>query len=94
MRVLFWIFFSFVTITASGQVTISLTDPDYDQINPLDCGAIVPSGSPGTNFIDSPTNYSPNMNETLVLCPDPLQGTKVSIAFLTNSFFHVLQNKK
>ncbi len=83
----FTIFLLFFCLSANAQITINLTDPDYNQANPLDCGAIVPSGNPGTNFIDGASNYAPNTNETLVLCPDPLQGTKVSIAFATNIGF-------
>jgi hypothetical protein len=66
---------------------LSLSDPDYNQANPLDCGAIIPTGNPGTNFTDGAGNYAPNMNEVIVLCPDPLQGTKVSVAFATNIGF-------
>jgi subtilisin-like proprotein convertase family protein len=68
-----------------AQVTLTLLDPDYSQTNPLNCAGIVPAG--GTNFIDGTTNYAPNMNETLVFCPDLTQGSKVSIAFATNIGF-------
>jgi hypothetical protein len=69
----------------NAQVTLTLTGPDYGQTNPLNCSGIVPTG--GTNFIDGTGNYTPNMNETLVLCPDLTQGSKVSIAFATNIGF-------
>jgi subtilisin-like proprotein convertase family protein len=69
----------------NAQVTLTLTGPDYGQTNPLNCAGIVPTG--GTNFIDGTGNYLPNMNETLVLCPDLTQGSKVSIAFATNIGF-------
>ncbi len=69
----------------NAQVTLTLTGPDYGQTNPLNCSGIVPTG--GTNFIDGTGNYAPNMNETLVLCPDLTQGSKVSIAFATNIGF-------
>jgi subtilisin-like proprotein convertase family protein len=69
----------------NAQVTLTLTGPDYGQTNPLNCAGIVPTG--GTNFIDGTGNYAPNMNETLVLCPDLTQGSKVSIAFATNIGF-------
>lgn len=77
----------FFTIISSiqAQVTLTLTDPDYNQANPLNCAGIVPTG--GTNFIDGVGNYAPNMDETLVLCPDLNQGSKVSIAFATNIGF-------
>ncbi len=87
MNKIILLFALFFSVKLSAQVTINLTDPDYDQVNPLDCGAIVPTGNPGTNFIDGTGNYLPNTDEILVLCPDPLQGTKVSIAFATNIGF-------
>ena len=79
--------FLFVLVAHLGisQVTLTITDPDYSQTNPLNCAGIVPTG--GTNFIDGTGNYLPNTNETLVLCPDLTQGSKVSIAFATNIGF-------
>ena len=76
--------FAFIS-SVQAQVTLTLTGPDYNQGNPLNCAGIVPTG--GTNFIDGAGNYAPNMNETLVLCPDLNQGSKVSIAFATNIGF-------
>ena len=76
--------FAFIS-SLHAQVTLTLTGPDYNQGNPLNCAGIVPTG--GTNFIDGAGNYAPNMNETLVLCPDLNQGSKVSIAFATNIGF-------
>jgi subtilisin-like proprotein convertase family protein len=78
------LFFAFIS-SLHAQVTLTLTGPDYTQTNPLNCAGIVPTG--GTNFIDGVGNYTPNMNETLVLCPDLTQGSKVSIAFATNIGF-------
>lgn len=66
---------------------LTLSDPDYDAANPLDCAGIVPGGGSGTNFIDGGANYLPNTYEILVLCPDLNQGSKVSIAFATNIGF-------
>lgn len=76
--------FAFIS-SVQAQVTLTLTGPDYNQGNPLNCAGIVPTG--GTNFIDGVGNYTPNMDETLVLCPDLNQGSKVSIAFATNIGF-------
>ena len=76
--------FAFIS-SVNAQVTLTLTGPDYNSTNPLNCSGIVPTG--GTNFIDGAGNYAPNMNETLVLCPDLTQGSKVSIAFATNIGF-------
>lgn len=69
-----------------GQQQLLLTDPDYDQNNPLDCAGIAVQGG-GTNFEDGAGNYAPNTNDTLVLCPDLMQGSKVSVAFATNAGF-------
>jgi subtilisin-like proprotein convertase family protein len=68
-----------------SQVTLTIADPDYSQTNPLNCAGIVPTG--GTNFIDGVGNYLPNTDQTLVLCPDLTQGSKVSISFATNIGF-------
>jgi subtilisin-like proprotein convertase family protein len=76
--------FAFIS-SLNAQVTLTLTGPDYNPTNPLNCAGIVPTG--GTNFIDGTGNYTPNMNETLVLCPDLTQGSKVSISFATNIGF-------
>ena len=79
--------FLFVLVAHLGfsQVTLTITDPVYSQTNPLNCAGIIPTG--GTNFIDGAGNYLPNTDETLVLCPDLTQGSKVSIAFATNIGF-------
>ena len=79
--------FLFVLVDHLGfsQFTLTITDPDYSQTNPLNCAGIIPTG--GTNFIDGAGNYLPNTDETLVLCPDLTQGSKVSIAFATNIGF-------
>jgi hypothetical protein len=78
------LFLAFIS-SVHAQVTLTLTGPDYNPSNPLNCAGIVPTG--GTNFIDGTGNYTPNMNETLVLCPDLTQGSKVSISFATNIGF-------
>ncbi|MEN9303047.1 MAG: hypothetical protein RL264_1476 [Bacteroidota bacterium] len=77
--------FLFIFLIVAGlsfSQSIFLTDADYSPGNPLNCGAIVSAG--GTNFSDGAGNYLPNTNETLVLCPDLTQGSKVSIAFGVN----------
>ncbi|MCH2230857.1 MAG: gliding motility-associated C-terminal domain-containing protein [Crocinitomicaceae bacterium] len=66
-----------------------ITDADFDATNPLDCATIaggLPAGG-ATNFTDGPTNYSSNMNDTIVFCPDLSQGSKVGISFGTNIGF-------
>lgn len=85
MKKLLATFFAFVSFASFSQVTLTITDPDYGQTNPLNCAGIVPTG--GTNFIDGVGNYLPNTDQTLVLCPDLTQGSKVSISFATNIGF-------
>lgn len=67
---------------SSSNAQLTLADPDYVGLNALDCAGIDNGGSP--NFTDGAGNYGPNMNETIVLCPDLTQGSKVSISFATN----------
>ena len=83
-KLLFILFVVFAHLGFS-QVTLTIADPDYSQANPLNCAGIVPTG--GTNFIDGVGNYLPNTDQTLVLCPDLTQGSKVSISFATNIGF-------
>ena len=84
MKIVFSLCFAFISFIGVNQ-TLLLSDPDYNQANPLNCTGIIPLPSIGTNFSDGAGNYAPNMNEVLVLCPDLTQGSKVSIAFITNS---------
>lgn len=75
----------FTGICAHTQ-SVLITDPDYDQANPLDCN-VFNDGSI-QNFFDSGNNtadYSPNENDTIVICPDLTNGSKVTIAFATNA---------
>jgi subtilisin-like proprotein convertase family protein len=75
----------FICTYSISQMT--LTGPDFPQTAPLNCSAIIPTGGAGTNFIEGTGNYLPNMSDTLVLCPDLAQGSKVSVAFATNIGF-------
>lgn len=70
-----------ICLWGSASAQMSIYDNDYDQANPLDCGALAAGG---TNFVDMGGNYLPNTDETVVFCPDLGQGSKVSIAFGTN----------
>ena len=76
----------FVTLTSFISAQFTMTGVDNDQNNPLDCASI--GGSP-TNFTydGSGANYPANTNETLTLCPDLTQGSKVRITFATNAGF-------
>jgi gliding motility-associated-like protein len=64
-----------------SNAQLVLNGPNNDQSNPLNCSAINPVT---LNFSDGVGNYLPNTNDTLILCPDLTQGTKVSIAFAVN----------
>jgi hypothetical protein len=75
-----------IFICKFGFSQMTITGPDFPQTAPLNCTAINP-GSGGTNFIDGAGNYPPNSNDTLVLCPDLTQGSKVSVAFAINIGF-------
>lgn len=72
---------------AINAQNLDMTSPDQDQSNPLDC-SIFSNGSI-TNFTDDGGggNYSNNFNDTLVLCPDLSQGSKVTVAFGINAGF-------
>ncbi len=79
------LFFGLGSLSTQAQ-NILITDADYDQANPIDCNVF----NDGTiqNFFDSGNtgaDYGPNENDTLVICPDPGTGSKVSIAFATNA---------
>ena len=86
MKIVFSLCFAFISFIGVNQ-TLLLSDPDYNQANPLNCNGIIPPPPSGTNFSDGAGNYAPNMNEVLVLCPNLTQGSKVSITFATNSGF-------
>ncbi|MDX2360525.1 MAG: proprotein convertase P-domain-containing protein, partial [Crocinitomicaceae bacterium] len=73
--------------TGSLNAQLLLSDADYDANNPLDCAGIVPGGGAGTNFDDGFATYPANYTDTIVFCPDLVQGSKVSIAFATNIGF-------
>ncbi len=77
----------FLTALSAGAQTINITDPDFDQNNPLDCN-VYNSGA-GANFFDDGggANYSANFSDTIVLCPDLGLGSKVSLTFATNTAF-------
>lgn len=68
--------------------SVNMTDPDFDQANPLDCNVF--DGGAGANFFDdggTGNNYSSNFSDTIVFCPDLGSGSKVSITFGINTGF-------
>ncbi|MDB4104560.1 T9SS C-terminal target domain-containing protein [Salibacteraceae bacterium] len=76
-------FFALLTVlTVSHAQTILITDPSFDQANPLDCPVI--NTIVGPNFYDDGGpggNYSPNFSDTIVFCPDLVNNSKVVVAF-------------
>ena len=74
----------FLLLGQSSFGQLFMTDADFDESNPLDCAGIA---SATTNFDDAAGNYPSNFNDTLVLCPDLAQGSKVSITFANNAGF-------
>jgi gliding motility-associated-like protein len=80
-HILVSILFSAIWFCSSAQ-TILMTDPDFDQINPLDCQVI--NQTVGSNFFDdggAGGNYSPNFSDTIVFCPDLITNSKINVAF-------------
>ncbi len=72
-------------ISLKGQ-TVLITDADYDQASPVDC-SLFDDGSV-QNFYDSGNsgaNYSDNEDETIVICPNLTQNSKLTIAFGINA---------
>lgn len=87
---LFFIASAVLSIQAASAQTINITDPDYDQSNPITC-ANFDDGSV-QNFFDSGgngANYGDNENQVIVICPDinALVGSKVTVAFAINVGF-------
>ncbi|HCQ28734.1 MAG TPA: hypothetical protein DIU39_00505 [Flavobacteriales bacterium] len=78
---------SILSISYGFGQTILITDPDFDQNNPLDCNTY--NNGSVTNFQDGggSGNYLPNSDDTIVLCPDLVNGSKVTLAFGINAGF-------
>lgn len=66
-----------------GQINI--TDPDNDQSDPLDCTVF--DNFTDANFLDDggdASDYSANFNDTITVCPDLIDGIKLSVNFGIN----------
>jgi len=74
-------------ISSASFGQINITEPDFDETNPIDC-SLYQNGSI-TNFFDNggPGNYLPNSNDTIVICPDLPNGPKITVAFGINAGF-------
>jgi gliding motility-associated-like protein len=73
---------------AANSQQINITDPDFDQVNPIIC-ANYPTNTT-INFLDdggSASNYSGNFNDTITICPDLPNGPKVNVIIGINSGF-------
>ena len=86
-KLIFSILFVLLIVRLSdGQILI--TDPDFGISNPVNC----PLFNDGSvqNFFDSGgagADYSNNENEVITICPDLVNGGKISVAFATNIGF-------
>jgi hypothetical protein len=80
MKIILNILFIIVAVNYSFS-QFNITDPDYDQSNPIDCGTIDASTP---NFFDDGGNgsdYSLNFNDTITFCPDLPNGPKLAALF-------------
>ena len=88
-KLLFPLLITVIGITASyGQSIIVITDPDNGPTNPINCN-LFNNGSIA-NFFDSGgagANYGNNENQVITICPDLLNGSKMSCSFGINAGF-------
>lgn len=87
MKIILNILFLVATVNYTFS-QFNMTDPDYDQSNPIDCNAITDPTVP--NFYDdggSASDYSLNFNDTITFCPDLPNGPKLAAIFGTTSNF-------
>ena len=87
LKIIFILLFSIVNALFS-HAQILITDADNGTSNPVAC----PSFNDGSvqNFFDSgaaAADYSSNENEVITLCPDLVNGGKLSVSFATNIGF-------
>ena len=87
LKIIFILLFSIVNAVFS-HAQILITDADNGTSNPVAC----PSFNDGSvqNFFDSgaaAADYSSNENEVITLCPDLVNGGKLSVSFATNIGF-------
>jgi subtilisin-like proprotein convertase family protein len=78
--------FAFVSGMSYSQQVL-MGDPGFPPSSPANCNTF---GTSGNNFFDnggSGGNYTPNFNDTTVLCPDLTLGTKMSLTFAINAGF-------
>lgn len=83
--------FSLIFVVLSvylSNAQILITDPDNSPSNPINC----PLFNDGSvqNFYDSGgagADYANSENEVITVCPDLVNGGKISVAFATNMGF-------
>ncbi len=86
-KLIFSLFFIALAVHLSNA-QIVITDPDNAPSNPINC----PLFNDGSvqNFFDSGNagaDYGNNENEVITICPDLVNGGKISVAFATNIGF-------
>lgn len=77
-----------VLIARLSNAQILITDVDYAPSNPINC--LLYNDGSVQNFFDSGAagaNYGNNENEVITICPDLINGGKISVAFATNIGF-------
>lgn len=85
MKNLIALFFTLCSLAAWSQFSIS--DPGFPQNAPMDCN--VYSDGSAQNWFDQggAADYTPNYNDTIVICPDLTTGTKATVVFAINAGF-------
>lgn len=77
-----------LTTSSYTYSQITITDPDNDQSNPIDCASYTDGAT--INFYDDGGDvgdYSGNFNDTITICPDLPNGPKITAAFGINTGF-------
>lgn len=85
---LFFSLISLLTVVPLSDAQILITGPDNPQSNPINCLAF--NDGSVQNFYDSgadTADYGINENEVITICPDLVNGGKISVSFATNIGF-------
>lgn len=78
----FFILITFLSVNLFSFGQLNMTSPNNGTSNPVDCNAY---NTPVANFFDNATstNYANNFNDTLTVCPDLVNGYKITFSSLT-----------